>query len=82
MGDRLHDSIMSLWFLVSKCFACGLKGCQLEKIWVRMEDLFRSNKESWAMRLDTELRTITMGDMSASDYFSKIKTLADQLENL
>ncbi|KAI3768082.1 hypothetical protein L2E82_18514 [Cichorium intybus] len=80
------DSMIQLWLygcLSQNVLHMVLKdGQSAREIWLRLENLFRSNKESRAMRLDAELRTITMGDMSASDYFSKIKTLADQLENL
>lgn len=51
-------------------------------MWINIENLFRFNKDSRAIQLENQLRNITIGDLSASTYFSKIKTLSDQIENL
>lgn len=51
-------------------------------IWVDLEKLFRDNKENKALQLESELRNITMGDSLVTDYCTRIKTIADLLENL
>lgn len=51
-------------------------------VWNRLELLFRENKHTTSIQLDSEIRNITQGDSSISDYCSRIKTLADLLENL
>ncbi|KAL6552057.1 hypothetical protein OROGR_008211 [Orobanche gracilis] len=51
-------------------------------LWCALEHLFRDNKDARAIQLDTELRNITMGDLSVTAYCAKIKSIADLLENL
>ncbi|KAL7601402.1 hypothetical protein Lser_V15G26960 [Lactuca serriola] len=51
-------------------------------LWCYLESLFRANKDSKAMQLDTELRNISMGNLFVTEYCTKIQTLADLLENL
>lgn len=52
------------------------------QVWLTIERLFRDNKDSRAIQLDTELRNLSMGDLSVTAYFKKIKSIADLLENL
>ncbi|XP_023729287.1 uncharacterized protein LOC111876960 [Lactuca sativa] len=52
------------------------------QVWLTIERLFRDNKDSRAIQLDTELRNLSMGDLSVTAYFTKIKSIADLLENL
>lgn len=51
-------------------------------IWCDLEDLFCTNKENKAMQLENQLRNIVMGDLSVNDYYTKIKAIADMLDNL
>ncbi|XP_023736522.1 uncharacterized protein LOC111884427 [Lactuca sativa] len=51
-------------------------------VWNDLEKLFRDNKDSKSIQLDNEIRNITIGDSSITDYCTHIKSLADLLENL
>lgn len=80
------DLIIKLWLYDSisqNVLNSVLKDGQSAKdIWVSIENLFRSNKDSRAMQIKNELCNITIGDLSIATYFSKIKIISDQLENL
>lgn len=52
------------------------------QVWLNIGKLFRDNKDSRLMQLDCELRSIVMGDLTVNAYSSKIKNIADLLENL
>ncbi|KAI3524089.1 hypothetical protein L1887_02738 [Cichorium endivia] len=52
------------------------------KVWLNIHAIFYDNTESTAMQLETEIRNITLGDLSIHAYFDKIKKLADLLEGL
>ncbi|KAL7608143.1 hypothetical protein Lser_V15G12412 [Lactuca serriola] len=52
------------------------------KLWLMLDRLFRANKDTRAIQLDFEIRSINMGDMSMLTYCNKIKTTVDQLNNL
>lgn len=52
------------------------------QLWLNIEKLFRDNKDSRIMQLDSEIRTISMGDLSVQAYCTKIQNIADLLENL
>lgn len=58
------------------------KNTTAHDVWTNLEKLFRDNKDTRAMELDTELRNITLGDSSINDYFNRITKLADMLENI
>ncbi|XP_023753911.1 uncharacterized protein LOC111902290 [Lactuca sativa] len=51
-------------------------------LWKGLEDLFRDNKDSHAMQLDQDLRSIEIRNMSIHDYCHKIKVLSDLLANI
>lgn len=81
-----HDGLVKMWIygtitdsildtiLTTKCTARDL--------WLKIEHLFRDNKEARALQLENELRTIVIGDLSIHDYCTKLKTLSDLLANL
>ena len=51
-------------------------------VWKTIEDLFHENKETKAMELDDELRSLTIGDSSIIDYCNKIESISDLLTNI
>ncbi|CAH1431803.1 unnamed protein product [Lactuca virosa] len=51
-------------------------------LWKGLENLFRDNKDSRAMQLDQDLRSIEIGDMSIHYYCHKIKVLSALLANI
>lgn len=57
-------------------------GTYARQAWLTIERLFCNNKDSRAIQLDAELRNISMGDLSVTTYCTKIKSIADLLENL
>ncbi|XP_071688402.1 uncharacterized protein [Rutidosis leptorrhynchoides] len=50
--------------------------------WDHIEQLFRNNKESRAMELENELRTIVLCDNTMTKYCCKIQMISDLLENI
>ncbi|KAJ9567043.1 hypothetical protein OSB04_003009 [Centaurea solstitialis] len=58
------------------------KDASARHVWQNLETLFRVNKDSKALQIDSELRNINMGDLSVTAYCTKIKSLADLLANL
>ncbi|KAL4570763.1 hypothetical protein LXL04_026425 [Taraxacum kok-saghyz] len=80
------DSIVKFW--IYSTISQSLLHMILKKkstaydVWYRLEDLFRENEDSRVMQLENELRNITMGDSSVTDYCTRIKTIADMLDNL
>ncbi|KAL4588677.1 hypothetical protein LXL04_001570 [Taraxacum kok-saghyz] len=51
-------------------------------VWSTLEKVFRDNKASKVIQLDRELRNITIGNSSVTDYCNRIKSLADRLEHM
>ncbi|GKE18423.1 hybrid signal transduction histidine kinase M [Tanacetum coccineum] len=49
---------------------------------LQLKDVFHDNKNVRAMQLDNDLRTIEIGNMSITDYFHKIRRMADLLANI
>ncbi|GJS23365.1 hybrid signal transduction histidine kinase M [Tanacetum coccineum] len=49
---------------------------------LQLKDVFHDNKNARAMQLDNDLRTIEIGNMSITDYFHKIRRMADLLANI
>ncbi|GJU58200.1 ribonuclease H-like domain-containing protein [Tanacetum coccineum] len=47
-----------------------------------LKDLFHDNKDSQAINLDNELRSIKIGKMTVNEYCTKIKSMANRLKNL
>jgi hypothetical protein len=50
--------------------------------WLGIEQQFLNNRESRAMLLDTEFRTLSQGALSIDDYCCKMKGMADALADL
>jgi hypothetical protein len=48
-------------------------------IWSDIEGLFRDNEMQHVVLLEAEFRSVVQGDLSISDYRSKLKKLADNL---
>ncbi|XP_062213631.1 uncharacterized protein LOC133914559 [Phragmites australis] len=51
-------------------------------IWLGLEDQFIGNKETRAIILDAEFRTLVQGDLSVTDYCNKMKRMTDALGTL
>ncbi|XP_062233910.1 uncharacterized protein LOC133931113 [Phragmites australis] len=52
------------------------------RVWLGLEEQFVGNKETRALYIDAEFRTFCQGDLSISDYCSKMKNMADALGDL
>jgi len=80
------DSIVKMWLYstISQALLQMVlkKDAMARQVWLNLEKLFRDNKDARSMQLESELRSITMGDLSVLAYCSKIKKIADLLENL
>ncbi|XP_066323302.1 separase-like [Miscanthus floridulus] len=50
--------------------------------WLGLEQQFLNNRESRAMLLDSEFRTLCQGALSVDDYCRKMKSMADALADL
>ncbi|WVZ90303.1 LOW QUALITY PROTEIN: hypothetical protein U9M48_036613, partial [Paspalum notatum var. saurae] len=51
-------------------------------LWVAIEHLFRANKEPRAIFLSHEFHSLQQGDQSITDYYQKMKTVADALRDV
>jgi hypothetical protein len=51
-------------------------------VWLGLERQFLGNRETRAMTLDAEFRTIVQGDLSITEYCRRLKMIADQLADL
>ena len=51
-------------------------------LWDHIKDLFHDNKDARAITLDSELRTIKLGNLSINAYCTKIQGMVDRLHNL
>ncbi|KAL7601468.1 hypothetical protein Lser_V15G25908 [Lactuca serriola] len=51
-------------------------------VWLKLEKKFRTNKANKVIQLDNELRNITIGTSSVTEYCNRIKNLADLLNNM
>jgi hypothetical protein len=51
-------------------------------IWLGLEDQFINNKESRAIIMDAEFRTLVQGDLSVTNYLNKMKSMAHALGTL
>ncbi|KAL7601862.1 uncharacterized protein LOC111877969 [Lactuca sativa] len=50
--------------------------------WLKLEKVFRTNKENKVIQLDNELRNFTIGTYSVTEYYNRIKNLAGLLNNM
>ncbi|CAN6234371.1 unnamed protein product [Urochloa humidicola] len=51
-------------------------------LWVTIEGPFRANKEPHAIFLNHEFHSMTQGDSSITDFFTRMKTVADYLRDV
>lgn len=51
-------------------------------IWLGLENQFIGNKETRAILLDVEFRTLVQGDLTVTEYCRKLKNMADALADL
>jgi len=51
-------------------------------LWHAVEGLFQDNELQRAVYLETELRSLQQGDMSMTEYCTKLKRIADQLRDI
>ncbi|XP_023737572.1 uncharacterized protein LOC111885556 [Lactuca sativa] len=51
-------------------------------VWLSLENLFRDNKDARAIELDSELRSMTLGDLSIAQYCQRMKSISDLLVNI
>lgn len=81
-----RDGLVKLWIygtLAPPLFKSSFKtGGTARDIWLRIENQFRNNKESRAIQLDNDLRTMEIGDQSIRDYSHGLKSTVDLLENV
>lgn len=81
-----RDSLVKLWLygtLAEKMFRSSFKpGGTARDIWLRIENQFRNNKEARVLQVDTDLRSLEIGDLTILDYCQKLKSYSDLLTNL
>ncbi|XP_010495521.1 PREDICTED: uncharacterized protein LOC104772628 [Camelina sativa] len=81
-----RDGLVKLWIygtLAQPLFKSSFKtGGTSRDIWLRIENQFRNNKDARVMKIDNDLRTMEIGDMSIQTYCQSLKSLADLLSNL
>lgn len=58
------------------------KGDTAQTVWKSIENLFQDNKDALANELESELRSIEIGDKTISDYCQRIKVISDLLDNI
>ncbi|GJW62496.1 ribonuclease H-like domain-containing protein [Tanacetum coccineum] len=80
------DSLVKLWIFstISKPLLQRVlkKNITAHDVWKQLKDVFHDNKTARAMQLDNDLRTIELGSMSITEYFHKIRRIADLLANI
>lgn len=80
------DNMVKLWLfgsisqnLITTAYS---PNATARKVWLNIFSLFNDNKETTAMQLESELRCITMGELTVHEYCNKIKRISDLLEGL
>nr|GEU33404.1 copia protein [Tanacetum cinerariifolium] len=83
--DKL-DSLVKLWIFgtISKPLLQRVlkKNLSASDVRENLRDIFHDNKTARAMQLDNDLQNVELGNLSITDYFSKINMLADLLANI
>ncbi|GJY53005.1 ribonuclease H-like domain-containing protein [Tanacetum coccineum] len=81
-----HDNLVKLWIygtiskeLVKRVLKKNLKASDFYK---NLKDVFHDNKDARAMQLNTELHNLSIGNLSITQYFTKIKDISDLLANI
>ncbi|GKE17283.1 Toll/interleukin-1 receptor domain-containing protein, partial [Tanacetum coccineum] len=86
--DLLHetnDSLVVMWMYLtisSKLVEMVLDVDTVHGVWKRLKDLFHNNKDARVTQLDNEIRNMTIGSSSVTNFFQDIKSKADRLANL
>ncbi|GKD70670.1 hybrid signal transduction histidine kinase M [Tanacetum coccineum] len=80
------DSLVKLWIFgtISKSLLQRVlkKNTTSHDVWKQLKDVFHDNKSARAMQLDNDLRNVELGNLSITDYFHKIRRMADLLANI
>jgi hypothetical protein len=50
--------------------------------WLAVESQFMGNRETWAIQLETKFRNFVQGDLSVTEYYRRLKKMADDLTAL
>lgn len=58
------------------------KNCSYHTVWLSLENLFQVNKDARTIELENELRNMTLGDLTISQYCQRTKTISDLLANI
>jgi hypothetical protein len=58
------------------------RGCTVRHLSLTNENQFLSNREQHALHIDVDIHNFVQGDLSASEYCRKFKTMADSLADL
>nr|GEY46096.1 hypothetical protein [Tanacetum cinerariifolium] len=81
-----RDNLVKLWIygtiskaLVKRVLKKNLKACD---VWKNLKDVFHDNKDTRAMQLDNDVRNLSIGNLSVTQYFTKIKDMVDLLANI
>lgn len=53
-----------------------------QEVWLKIANLFQSNKNARQMQLNEDLRNIELGDLTITQYCHKLKVTADLLDNI
>ncbi|XP_010496488.1 PREDICTED: uncharacterized protein LOC104773550 [Camelina sativa] len=81
-----RDGLVKMWIyatIIDSLTETILKSKSTARdLWLALENQFRDNKESRALQLENELRTITIGDLTVQEYCRKLKTLSNLLANV
>ncbi|PWA55352.1 hybrid signal transduction histidine kinase M [Artemisia annua] len=80
------DSLVKLWIFgtISKPLLQRVlkKNVTVETVWKSLKNIFHENKYARAMKLDNNLRTIELGNLTITEYFHKINHITDLLANI
>nr|GEU50431.1 uncharacterized mitochondrial protein AtMg00810-like [Tanacetum cinerariifolium] len=81
-----HDNLIKLWIYktISKALVTTIlkKNLKVSDVWKNLKVMFYDNKDVRAMQLDIKLRNISNGNLSITQYFTKIKDMSDLLANI
>jgi hypothetical protein len=58
------------------------RGCRARHLWLAIENQFLSNREQRTLHLDAAFHNFVQGDLSVSEYYRRIKIMADGLADL
>ncbi|GKE62825.1 hybrid signal transduction histidine kinase M, partial [Tanacetum coccineum] len=80
------DSLVKVWIYgtisTSLLQTVLKKNVTAKDVWKSLKDLFHDNKDARVMELQEELRSLELGNLTISEYFKKIKMVADLLLNI